>query len=356
MFKEAWQIYARAAKIRKEGLKAYLGNAKQICEQILQNCWNGTHFVISTGHFKQFWTRDFGMNAGALVRLGYKDEVRKTLQYALNIFSNHKSVGTTILSKKKIISFPTYSPDSLAFLLHSIRLARLKVTEKDKEFLENSVADFIERVVDKETGLVRKNTHFSSMKDYYIRNSSCYDNIMAALVAREAKALHLKCEYEFPYKAFIETFWKGNYFLDDLSSHEYVAGDANVFPFWSGIVKSRSMLKSALTAIKQEGLDRPFPLKYTAKPAPQRRISMGFFVPNYAGNTIWTHLGGCYLQVLQKANKAEFKASIGRYKEMIEKHKNFLEVFNPDGTPYKSRFYFSDDSMLWAANYLAALQ
>ena len=41
-----------------------------------------------------------------------------------------------------------------------------------------------------------------------------------------------------------------------------------------------------------------------------------------------------------------------KYKELIEKHHNFLELLNSDESPFKSKFYYSDESMLWAANYL----
>ena len=37
---------------------------------------------------------------------------------------------------------------------------------------------------------------------------------------------------------------------------------------------------------------------------------------------------------------------------VIEKYKNFLEVFNPDGSPFRSWFYYADEGMLWCANYL----
>jgi len=47
------------------------------------------------------------------------------------------------------------------------------------------------------------------------------------------------------------------------------------------------------------------------------------------------------------------KEYIEKYSELIEKNGNYLEVFDPDGTPFKSAFYYADEGMLWAANYLA---
>ena len=40
------------------------------------------------------------------------------------------------------------------------------------------------------------------------------------------------------------------------------------------------------------------------------------------------------------------------YKNLIEKHGNFLEVFDANGKPFSTPFYYCDSGMLWAANYL----
>jgi len=37
---------------------------------------------------------------------------------------------------------------------------------------------------------------------------------------------------------------------------------------------------------------------------------------------------------------------------LIETNRNFLELFDNKGKPFKSKFYHADESMLWAANYL----
>ena len=63
-------------------------------------------------------------------------------------------------------------------------------------------------------------------------------------------------------------------------------------------------------------------------------------------------MGPLYIKLLNTIDEKQAKKHINTYTKLIEKHKNFLEVFNPDGTPFKSPFYYSDESMLWAANYL----
>ena len=60
-----------------------------------------------------------------------------------------------------------------------------------------------------------------------------------------------------------------------------------------------------------------------------------------------------YIEVVSKIDRNKAKEYIEKYSELIEKNGNYLEVFDPDGTPFKSAFYYADEGMLWAANYLA---
>ena len=54
----------------------------------------------------------------------------------------------------------------------------------------------------------------------------------------------------------------------------------------------------------------------------------------------------------QKINKNKAEEYIQQYRSIIEKYKNYLEVFSSDGRPYKSLFYYCDEGMLWAVNFL----
>jgi hypothetical protein len=77
-----------------------------------------------------------------------------------------------------------------------------------------------------------------------------------------------------------------------------------------------------------------------------------FFTKNYEVNSIWMHIGPLYVKLVKKIDKKLAKKYIDSYTKLIEKHKNFLEVFDSKGNIYKTPFYYSDEGMLWAANYL----
>jgi hypothetical protein len=66
--------------------------------------------------------------------------------------------------------------------------------------------------------------------------------------------------------------------------------------------------------------------------------------------------GPLYIQLVKNVDKKKTEEYINKYAEIIEKDRNFIELHNPDGSPYKSLFYYGDRGMLWAANYLTLLK
>lgn len=351
--------FSEGTRIALSGLKhrafpkEYYGTPPQICQQVIEDCWNGYYFQTSTGNFPQFWTRDFGWCVNSLTLLGYKEKVHKTLRYALNRFQEHGSITTTITVRGKPFDFPLFAVDSLPWLIHSIKVSHFSYYGY-RAFLNKQIALFYHKVIHEQTGLVKPDEHFSSMKDFAVRKSACYDNVMVALLAKDLLEMKLDNPFiKFDYPALIKRhFWSGTYFFDDLSKHDYVAGDANVFPFLFGLFSDKSMPISALGAVQQAGLDQPFPLKYTPEGKSVRFIWQEKLVPEYEYNTIWTHMGPLYIKILQKIDPLRATLLKEKYAEWIAKHRNYLEVFFPNGKPYKSLFYFCDRGMLWAANYL----
>jgi len=343
--------------IRKKGFRNISGNSKNICKQIVNNCYNNekNYFMISNGHFCEFWTRDFGLCVDSLKKLGFEKKIKNTLDYSLKIFEN-KKLCTTINPSGKTFNFPNYAPDSLAFMLHSlITLEDKYIIKKYSEFLEKEAKKYFKIVIEKDSGLVKKK-RFSSMKDHSIRNSSCYDNIMSAWISKNLRKMKLENPLKsYNFKKIIKNnFWTGNYFIDDLSGKKKLSGDANVFPFWTKIFNSKKMIKDSVEKIKIEKLDKPFPLKYSVEKTSVNKYD--FLAKNYQTGTIWPMIGYPYIEVVSKINKKLAKEYIDIYSKIIEKNKNFLEVYDYEGKPYKSKFYYSDEEMLWASKHLSLLK
>jgi hypothetical protein len=353
LIKEAIGMFLRSIKVRRKGFNEYKGNHKQICKQIIDNCWNNTYFKTSTGHFSAFYIRDFGMCTEALINLGYKEQVLKTLQFALSIYSRKNKLTTTITKDNKPINIFTDSPDTLPFLIHSLKLAKAdELIKVYKPFLEKEIMNYFNQFIEVKSGLIYPK-YFSSIKDQAKRKTCCYDACMAGMLSNDLNTLNLPNPLkQFDYKEIIkDSYWNGKYFEDTLFEN-YISGDANVFPYWCGIIDDKKMLKQSIKAIKEKELDYPFPLKYTINRTHKFLFWTKIFSPNYEGTTIWAHLGLCYLDIVAKADKKLLKKYLEMYKEQIEKHKTFLEVYKPNGDIYKTPFYISDEGMLWASKYL----
>ena len=354
--KKALAIFNRSLKVRFKGIKKYKGNAEQILRQGVNDCWNRRFFQASAGHFSCFYIRDFGISVQALLNLGYRGEVVKTLGFALDSYSRNNKVTTTIYNGS-VLDFPFYTPESLAYLMHSIRLADAKeLLLKYKFFLEKEIRKAFFDSFDSERGIIRKDKHFSSMKDNALRISSLYNNVMLAMLSNDIDYFGLYNPFKgYNFEKIIkDNFWTGNYFLDDLSGLDYIAGDANVFPYWTGLFDSKKMIKLSLDAIQKDDLDKPFPLKYTKEKVGGYLLLHSILVPNYEGNTIWANLGQCFIDVVRKIGKE--KEYVNQYIKNVEKYGNYLEVFNPDGTPYKTLFYYADVAMLWSSNLLDSIE
>ncbi len=352
---EGVRIFRHSLDRRVRGHRKYSGNAAEICRQIVRDCWNGSYFQTSTGHFCQFYARDFGICTDALLRQGYREEVIKTLQYALEKYSAHGKITVSITPNGKPFDFPSQSIDSVALLVRSLRAANAhSLVEKYVEFLNSEISKLYSQAIEKDTGLVERNKTFSSMKDYSKRKSSCYDNVMIALLKNELKILKLSNPFKkHNYEQLIKNnFWTGNYFLDDLSGSRHIAGDANVFPYWANIFNSETMLKKSLIAIREEKLDKPFPLKYAGADSRQDMITYELLVRGWQKDAIWANMGPIYIRLLGKTDKREAERNIERYKKLIESNRNYMELFDNAGNQFKTPFYHSDEGMLWASLYL----
>lgn len=355
---EAKRIWKHSRKVARDGYHCYEGDALQICERIIRDCWNGTSFQVSTGHFKQFYCRDIGWCAPSLIDLGYKDELKATLAYALKQFSTQGRITVALTPQGQAFNFPNFlSVDSLAYLCQTLRLCKAHdLVEHYKEFLNAQVSTFAKRAIDPSTGLLKKNLHFSAMKDHSLRKSSTYDTTMLAMLSRELKNLGLENPFEaFDYRELIkEHLWSGSYFYDDLQKLPIVTGDSNVIPFWTGIITDDTMLRSALTALQKEGLDQPFPLRYVAKPRKElKMVGTEFLVPNWEQDSIWSMMGMMYTEILAKIDRAKALQHLETYQRIIEENHNFLELFTSNGKPYRSFFYAADEGMLWACMFLS---
>ncbi len=130
--------------------KEYKGSTREICIQIVDECFNGRFFQTSTTNFPQFWTRDFGWCTFSLLKLGHHKKVHQTLRYAINRFKQYNEVTTTITPSGRPFDFPLPAVDSLPWLIHSIRLSKFPYYEQ-RAFYNAQIKKFFRSFIDKQT-------------------------------------------------------------------------------------------------------------------------------------------------------------------------------------------------------------
>ncbi|MGV8086343.1 MAG: hypothetical protein ACP5N1_01805 [Candidatus Woesearchaeota archaeon] len=357
---EGIKIFLRNLRVKILGLKKYSGTSEEICYQIIEDCYDKKNefFMTSNGNYKTFYSRDFGWCVESLIKIGHEDRVNKTLEYALKIYSKHNKITVAINNKQKPFNFPNeYSPDSVAYLYRSLRIANTQeLIIQNISFLNTQLKIFESQVLNSDGTL--KNKNFSGMRDHIKAQKLCYDMIMACMLCDEVDRINnlfgkeviinvLK-KYDLK-KKLLDNYWNTEYFIDN-SYDKYCSGHANTYPYFLDVINDKKMLKKSIESIKNSRLDMPIPLKYGYNKH-TKFIWQNIFVPNWEKNTSWAMLGLAYIDIVSKIDKKQAKTYLNEYTMLIDKYKCFIEVYD-EKEPYKSLFFTSDDSMLWASIYL----
>jgi hypothetical protein len=354
-------VHNAAIRIRRQllGHRRHEGDAAAIVRACIDACWNGRTFTASPGHFDMFWTRDLSFSVPSLVRLGHRDRVLTSMAYALDIWTRRKShITTTIHYFDRPGDAYEYGVDSLPLFMAALRAAGADdLVERYRDWLRAEVDDFVARVVDPATGLVRGDRKFSAHRDTVVNRSNAYGNAMVALLAKtlgqtDWMASPLERHFQGDYgRLLMDRFWVGDHFRDALGD-ETVSGEANVWPFYTGLIEDPEIAGPALAYLDAKGFCDPYPVRYETSRRPEREVWLTrHLLPDYQGNTVWTSLGAMYLQVLGPIDPDLAALETARYVELIERDQTFWEVLGQDGRIYVSPRWImiSEESMLWSS-------
>jgi hypothetical protein len=348
------------------GHRRHPGDAGAIIRACIDACWNGRTFTASPGHFDMFWTRDLSFSVPSLLRIGEEERVRASLAHGLDVWTRRKShITTTIHYLDRPGDVYEYGVDSLPLFLAALRTAgATDLVERHHDFLQEEIDHFAERVVDPATGLVRSDRKYSAHRDTVTNRSNAYGNTMVALLA---KTIGETGWFGSPFEQFAdgdygrlltEHLWEGDHFRDALDD-DTVSGEANVWPFYTGVVSDPAYVVPALHYLQSRGYAYPHPLRYELVRRPEKEVWLTrHLLPDYQGSTVWTSLGSMYLQLLRTADPAVGIRETQRYVDLIERDGTFWEVLDHDGRNYVSprKLFIGEESMLWSAIFLDLLE
>jgi hypothetical protein len=351
------------------GHRTRKGTAAEIIRAGLEDCWDGTHYRASPGHFRQFWTRDLSFSAPSLARLSplHRERAAASFEWAIRNWERHDShITTTIHYFDQPVDVFDYGVDCLPLMLAALRrLGADELIAEHRPWLEAEARHFSYEVVDPATALVRGDRKYSAHRDTVVNRCNAFGNSMVALLAMTLVDLGwdlpepMQPLAEAPERILLEHFWDERGFFVDVIGDDTPSGEGNIWPFWTGVITDPAILGKALHELESRGYADPYPLKYEVQRRPQfEPFFVRTFMPDYQGATVWTSLGSMYLQLLQRFDPVQARIEIDRYIEWIERDGTFWEVIDDEtGRAYRSNpLAPSDHSMLWSAIFLDLLE
>lgn len=340
------------------GWRRFRGDVEEICRQVVESCWTGEFFAGSGGHFKQFWMRDLAMCTPALCRLGERERVIQSLAWGLERFERAGRVTTTIFNRRFPRDVYAYGSDSLPMLLYALRAADADhLIDRHRALLAREIERYVRTVFDPELGLARADGYFSGPRDCMTGRSTVFANTMLALLAQlldgDARLPNPLAGHDLTSRM-IRHYWSGDYFRDSLC-REIPSGDANVYPFFYGVVNDAEMKRRAMRTLEERAFTEPVPIRYFEQRLPEAELPVPrIATPNYQGDPSWTQLGPAFLHVLKSVDRPRMEAQRSKMAALIVRDQNYLELYTTTAQPYRGRawLYYADQGMIWAAMFL----
>jgi len=334
-------------------IERFDGDARDVCRQIIDRLWYKDFYRTSLGHFDFFWMRDFGTACVPLVRMGHTDRVHHTLRWALRHYRKSNTVTTCIDSIGNTFNAPSLKAiDSLPWLMHCIWGSRYELNKSERKFLQKQLRKYIDTYLHPETGMIRADVRYTEMRDAVIYDRSAYAVTMLPRMSRCASKLNL--EFPFPTGIYrqklLNHYWTGEYFGADYRTDAFSA-ECALFPFFLGIVDNEQLFNRTYHYIKRHNLSEPYPLRYTDTPEEfrYRPWMTAPLMPNYAGTSVWSWNGAFLLHCMKHYDHPHYEREYTKFADMIERHKTWPELLNPDGSWYYAPTYKGDPGMVWAA-------
>lgn len=363
-------------------------------------------YVITGAHYSDLYIRNLGIFYDELLtplpgqssedwqarqRLGLQ-----TVALNLAFLRHNQKLVTTIVplggrsfTGVNIYSEPSDSLHAVLFTLDRLRdpslqtfKAARQLIEENKRELYAEVGRYVTTVIDPSTSFVKEDIYLSSARDGVKRKGAFYDTVIAWRTVQLAKQLGLVDEDSWPeeYALLLDTvswkekildrYWKEDrgHFANDLYDESF-SGDSFI-AFSTGFLNptlpdDAQNLVDMLTYVQREGLDQPFPLRYS-RTTEQNELHfvVKMFASAYMGDSIWSHWGIEYIKTLLAVAEVEplqrcsylkdARKHLKAYEDQIVRFGGFPELYAGEGGEFKTIAVRGVLQSGWVVNYQVA--
>ncbi len=367
--------------------------------------------LISGDHFNGLFVRNLGVFYYPMLdRMipSHEDDWQRrqavylqSVAYALGVFAKSPTLTTTIVSmgpySATCVNFYAYPSDALYGILYALaaldgkelasphhyaspreQLDTLPATKRllheYMDTLQTLYKGYKDKVLNKETGLIKREVHLSGAKDITRRRSAFYDNVIFWKTTQLAMTLGIipedKTYLKDLKKRILDAFWlkdKG-YFLEDLSdegiAYSYYSSDWLIV-LSTGFLdpldpRESNYYRQSVEYIQQQKIDQPFAIKYQQDIRAHRQfLAVRLAVASYGGDAIWSFWGMEYIKVLillyKQTGDVRYKKAaryhLDKYELKMIENGGFPEVYDANGNLLQTPFYRSIRQTGWVIGF-----
>jgi len=363
-------------------------------------------YLISGDQFSVLYPRNLGVFYNSLLdprtahsQVDWENKQRIYLQsalYALDAFSAAGDLTTTIVPvAPRAVALTQVHPGSVPsdtlygmfyalaalqdsshygsdtpYKLQTVAATKRIVTERQAD-LRKLLDIYLTQVRDPQTGLVHAGLDLASARDGVVRDRAFYDNVVLWKTLSLARDLGISDIAEQDLIAMrtklIQLYWDDHegHFRDDLSAkpaHTNYSSDW-LLALPTGFLNpndpaDQPYLTRSVAFIRQQGIDKPFPIKYKASgQAVEAPWAVKTFVPNYGGDAIWSYWGAQYITLLAQLSPldtsylADARHYRDIYRQKIEQYRGFPETFDAEGNFLQNFVYKSIRQTGWVVQF-----
>jgi hypothetical protein len=294
------------------------------------------------------WVSDFGKGFRGSEKVLPLTYLRDLLEYMARESRRLRRVPSCFSSRRGFDA-PYWRGDNLPWLVVSMaeycRWTGMGLSKDTAVSLQWLMDDFCRRHL--ADGLVADSVTGDWM-DTIMRPSSTYNNICCLKMLQDATSLGLEppadpgaLETEL-----MRTRWRGDHFAD-CSIGEEMGVDAGVWALYFGLFK-KDVREALVKRIEREGFTRPYPMRAHEGRHPRSLMPpLTQYSPDYH-NAVWPHLGLAYIIGLKRLGR-DYSSHKAAVEALVMKHRNFVEVLDPEGGLYTTWAHSTDYALSMAA-------